>query len=176
MKKTFKKTIITLSVIFGSVLLHSCIKDDLTDDSKALKAGDQCPAFSTKDINGQTHNLPDPNKPTVILFFDSECPDCRRQIPVVQQLYDKYKDGCHFIALGREHNEQEVKDYVSREGFTFPFAADPGARIYSKFAGVIVPRVYIVNDRTILLSTTDKESLSYKAGCDLLDNLLRPTE
>ena len=90
-------------------------------------------------------------------FFATWCGPCNSELPVMQNnIWDKYKDRPDFILviLGREHNEQEVRDFVENKHFTMPFAPDPNREIFKLYATQNIPRnVVIGKDGRILFQS-----------------------
>lgn len=149
----------------------SCGNDDSLSKAQTLDVGDSCPEFQVTDMNNGTHKMPDPDMPSVIYFFHTDCPDCQQQFPIIQQLFDEYKEKCHFIGIGRAQNAEDIKSYVLKMGYTLPVAADESRSIYNLFARRIVPRVYIVSNGIIRLATTDSNPLDYNKGHEILNQL-----
>lgn len=63
-----------------------------------------------------------------------------------KDLYNKYKDkGLIVLGVGREHDLDELKDFVVAKKLSFPVVADPDREIYSKYAKKQIPRNYVVD-------------------------------
>jgi peroxiredoxin len=99
-----RKTPLVLAVVLilaftGAFFLHRSSQQGKPADSggetplSTPSAGTTAPAFSLKDISG---NIVDASnflgKPTVINFFATWCPPCRKEIPGFVDVYNKYKD------------------------------------------------------------------------------------
>ena len=83
----------------------------------------------------------------MINFFATWCGPCLQELPVLQKnVWDKFKGNENFqlIILGRQHNETEVKNFVTGKKFTMPFAPDPERKIYSLYATQFIPRNVII--------------------------------
>lgn len=69
-------------------------------------------------------------KPVLLVFWATWCPHCKREMPSVEERFQKYKDrGLEIIAVTRNSRGQttdKVREYLSQNGFTFPVAIDPG--------------------------------------------------
>ena len=119
-----------------------------TDQTTLTKVGDKAPAFSCKTTDGQAFDLAKQKGRIVLInFFATWCGPCNSELPVLQKnIWEKYKNNKSFslIILGREHNTQEVSDFVKTKGFTMPFAPDPGREIFKLYATQSIPRNVIV--------------------------------
>jgi peroxiredoxin len=135
-----------LPVLFLS--LSSLIIKAQSDTTTYTRIGDTAPAFSCNTIDGKVIDISKLHgKIVMINFFATWCPPCNKELPVLQKnIWDKYKNNKDFalLILGREHNEKEVKDFVSKKGFTMPFAPDPKREIFKLYASQTIPRNVIV--------------------------------
>lgn len=137
-----KIAILVLLFFLYPVAVHS------QDATTYHKVGDKAPAFICRTLDGQTINIARlRGKIILINFFATWCGPCNQELPVLQaDIWNKYKNNKKFvlIVLGREHSEQELKDWITKKGFIMPFAADPKREIYSLFAKESIPRNVII--------------------------------
>jgi peroxiredoxin len=68
-------------------------------------------------------------KPTLINFWASWCPPCRRELPALQAAYAKYKDEIGFIAVNVKEDPATVSAFAEELGLDFPIALDPDGQI-----------------------------------------------
>jgi peroxiredoxin len=68
-------------------------------------------------------------KPTLINFWASWCPPCRRELPALQAAYAKYKDKIGFIAVNVKEDPAVVSALAEELGLNFPIALDPDGQI-----------------------------------------------
>lgn len=130
-----------------ALLLVSCVKDDEMENV-GVGAGDMLPAFSVSLYGGENVNTADlRGKVAVIVFFSTECNDCRRELPVVQEVYESLTGdaGVAFVAISREEKSGAVADYWSEHALTMPVSEQPDRAVYNLFATVGVPRIYIAD-------------------------------
>ncbi|MDE6610679.1 MAG: TlpA family protein disulfide reductase [Muribaculaceae bacterium] len=129
------------------LLLVSCVKDD-EDENIGVGAGDSLPAFSVSLGGGGNVNSADlRGKVAVIVFFSTECNDCRRELPVMQEVYEGLADDpdVAFVAISREEEPGAAARYWSEHGLTIPMSEQPDRAVYNLFATVGVPRIYIAD-------------------------------
>ena len=69
---------------------------------------------------------------TLVVFFETWCPHCRREIPNVNALYrDTYRSRgltvLGFTKVTRSSTEATVRDFVAEHGLVFPIAKETGS-------------------------------------------------
>lgn len=138
-------------------LLSGCIKDDLPEDH-SLQPGDRVPAFSVTMSDGSTFSSSElQGKRGMIVFFNTECHDCRRELPKIQQAYDCVKDNPEYmvICIAREESEAEIAAYWRENDLTLPYSPQPDRAVYNLFATVSIPRVYLTNRDLVIEAVYD---------------------
>ena len=90
--------------------------------------------FSTADICGET----------VIVFFNTSCEDCRRELPRLNSYYlqRRMEKDFRMVAISREEDEASVAAYWEENGLSIPYSAQSDRMIYNLFASAVIPRVY----------------------------------
>lgn len=161
MKKLRHKVTLPL-MIYACLMLVTCNTQgcvtDKEPDGASLQVGDPLPEFSVKMNNGEivsTASLK--GKVGVIDFFNTGCPDCQKEFPVIQQLWDLY-DGdreVEIVSISREESEQSIMEYWIANDLSFPFSAQETRDVYALFARSIIPRIYISNPKGIITAMFD---------------------
>lgn len=131
-------------LLFSALLLSvSCIKDK--PEGADLSVGDTLPDFQVAMNDGSTVSDESLKQGvSLVMFFHTTCPDCQNVLPKVQSLYDEYAaKGVRFAIISREESSESVQKYWIEKGFTMPYSAQETREIYSKFARMRVPRIYI---------------------------------
>jgi peroxiredoxin len=78
-------------------------------------------------------------------------------------VWEPLKDNSNFVLLviGREHNEDELKNFAKKRKLDLPFYPDQDRAIFSQFAPNTIPRNYLIdpNGKVIYAATgyTEKE-------------------
>ncbi len=173
-----RHSLIFLFVIF----LSSCVKED--DPSPvSLSAGDRCPAFSVTLSDGTAVTTSDlAGRTTLLLFFDTTCPDCRNLLPVVEQVYKTIGSPTFshtpvvgaggsvdtpvdaevtgeplssymVLAISRAQSATAVLEYWKTNAFTIPVSPQPDSAVYNLFANTVIPRIYIVSPSLTITHT-----------------------
>ena len=100
-------------------------------DASAASASEQsdkqlAPDFSLDKLGGGTITLAEykGRKPVVLDFWATWCPNCRRDMPHLNTLYEKYKDQVEVIGIDLQENPSVVQKFITEKGITFPIAFD----------------------------------------------------
>lgn len=148
-----------------AVVLAGCVKEGGSDAKEKIRIGDEVPVFTVDNwLTGDDFRqysstelvgVGSTKMPTLIVFFNSTCPDCQREMPKIQQVYDALPDYPDFrlVTIGRDETPASVEGYWnSVDGskgkgtqFTMPWYVDPDREVYNMFADTYIPRLYLVD-------------------------------
>jgi len=111
-------------------------------------ANAKAPDFSLQQLNGETITLAQyrGQKPVILDFWASWCPNCRRDMPRLNRWYEKYKDQVEVIGINLQENPSVVERYVSSTGISFPIALDPRGSA-SRAYGVRYTNFHVLIDK-----------------------------
>lgn len=152
-----KKTATFICVVMGLLLSagFGCVGEK-EEPEWCLRPGDALPAFEVMTIDGKRVSFTDSYEAEmVIVFFNTDCPDCRRELPELQKRYDENQllpesDRDIYICIAREEGEADIVGYWEANHLTLPVSPQPDRRIYSLFASVGIPRIFYARDSKIL--------------------------
>ena len=117
------------------------------------------PEFSAKSVQGgavSSRTLA--GKGYIVNFFGSWCPYCRKEIPDMAALQEKYeKKGFTFIGMAYRDNEQSMPDFIREQGINYPIVMADEAILDSyerHVSGGVrsVPALFAINRDGRLLS------------------------
>lgn len=153
------KNLLRLSGILLLMLFTSCVVEK-EEEEWTLPVGSALPQFGILMDDGRTLTHEDfVGRTGVIVFFNTTCPDCQRELPLLQQAYeDSLAAGSDalFVCIAREENESAIRGYWESEGLTLPFSPQPDRRIYNLFATIGIPRIFVTGaDGRVRLSLTE---------------------
>lgn len=129
------------------ILLTSCaLGGDVTGDADTEKVtvGRKWPNFSVVLTDGGSVDSSELNKqPSVVVFFNTACHDCQRELPVVEKLYKEYASKARFLCISRAEEQPAVDAFWNKHGLTLPVSAQPTKEVFQLFATRTIPRIYI---------------------------------
>jgi peroxiredoxin len=124
-----------------------CNDPQFTDALAKLAAADsarQSADFALKDLEGESWHLQELRGKVVLLnFWATWCPPCRKEMPDLQALYDKYK-GQGFIVLSISDEEAaKVTPFIQQNHITYPVMLDPGRKVNDLFQVDGIPKSFV---------------------------------
>lgn len=147
-----------LLFFLSACMFFSCVKEEENGSGFELKKGDSLPDFTISNSKESVSTSDLQNKTSLIIFFSTTCGDCRQALPDIQELYDTYRENpsVRILLIARGQTEAEVQESFGKAGYTMEFFADPEQKIYSLFAGSIIPRLFLAGkDGKINLTQTE---------------------
>lgn len=156
------------------VFLH---REEVSAGENIVEPGDVLPDFSAVLNDGSelsTQSLK--GKVAVLIFFHTECPDCQKELPVIQRLYEEYaaNEEVAIYAISREEGEEEVADYWEKNSLTIPYSAQDDRRVYELFSTSGIPRVYVCRrDGTVVSMYSDNPIATYSQLSEDVENTLK---
>lgn len=153
-----KKTIILYISLVFSILFTACVNEE-EPEVVSVSVGDRCPDFSVILNNGTTVSTSDlKGKKSIIVFFNTGCGDCRKELPEIQKTYDYILTNeldINLICISRAQGEEEISRYWKENNFTLPYSAQNDKSVYNLFASAIIPRIYIISPSLKILHEWD---------------------
>jgi peroxiredoxin len=109
------------------------------DDRKREQAD-----FSLKDLTRKTWRLSDlKGKVVVVNFWATWCPPCRKEMPDLQALYDRFAAQNMVILAISDEEIEKVQPFIHERGVTFPVLLDPGRKANEAFVVEGIPKTFV---------------------------------
>jgi cytochrome c-type biogenesis protein len=135
--------------------------DENSDNTENEEKPEYPPAydFTLTDQYGNTHTLSDYKGKVVFLnFWASWCGPCKKEMPDIEELYQKYnlnQDEVVFLGVANPkskdypHNSDEEKDeilkFLDENGYTFPTVFDETGEILMNYYITAFPTTFMIN-------------------------------
>lgn len=136
--------------------------------------------FTLTDQFGNSHTLSDYKGKTVFLnFWATWCPPCRREMPDIQKLYERYQEeedpevvilGVAAPDYGDEGSREEIIQFLEENGYTYPVVMDEGGELFMTYGVFSYPTTFMI-DR-------DGNVFGYAAGqlsMEMMESIIRQT-
>lgn len=101
-------------------------------------------SFTLTGIDGKTYALKDlRGKVVIVNFWATWCPPCRKEMPDLQQIYQRFSErGLVVLAISDEPADT-VKPFIAKQGYTFPVLLDPDGKVKSAFKVEGIPKTFV---------------------------------
>lgn len=139
--------IVALVALVGSIVRFSLVEKPQIKERGGIKKGTIAPSFILKDLTEKEVNLAKYRGKVVIIdFWATWCPPCRKELPHIQKIYDKYKNKKVIVlAITSESNIEKVKDFIEEGGYTFPILIDGRREANSAYGVSAIPMLFVLD-------------------------------
>lgn len=149
----------------------------ITDSKTGKKIFQLSDKKTQKDKDGKTV----PGVWTVLDFWASWCPDCRRDMPMVKAIYDKYNTKIQVVGVSFDTDEAKMKKYLGDNQYSWlqycEFKKWKETKISKDYHISWIPTSYLINpEGKVAFSTVKAEEMMKKL--DSLDQAgaLKPAQ
>jgi peroxiredoxin len=144
------------------------------DRENAVQAGAKPPAFTAKDLSGQSHSPAQYRGKVVLIdFWATWCGPCLAELPAVKAVYEKYRDR-GFVVLGVNLDEERgaVERFVKAQGLAWPQLFDGKGwknEIAQSYGVTAIPRAILVDREGVIRHASIRGSELDGAVAELID-------
>ena len=117
-----------------------------------LQIGDQAPEFSLSWLDGTTTDQSANNKkPTLLVFFETDCPTCRLTIPYLNRLAS-HPANANVIGISQD-SEAATRELVEQLPIEFPVVLDRDLNVSRAYDPVAVPTLFLIGEGGTVIAT-----------------------
>ena len=124
-----------------------CDDPQFSEALSKLEAADtarQHADFTLSDLQGKPWHLRDlRGKVVLVNFWATWCPPCRKEMPDLQALYDKYKDQGFVVVSISDEQAAKVQPFITERKITYPVLLDPGRKVNDLFQVEGIPKSFV---------------------------------
>jgi peroxiredoxin len=109
------------------------------DDAARQKAD-----FTLTDLQGKSWHLHDLHGKVVLInFWATWCPPCRKEMPDLQALYEKYEDQGFVVLAISDEETAKVAPFIAERKISYPVLLDPGRKANKAFMVEGIPKSFV---------------------------------
>jgi peroxiredoxin len=109
------------------------------DDAARQKAD-----FTLSDLQGKAWHLRDlSGKVVLVNFWATWCPPCRKEMPDLQALYDRFKEKGFVVLSISDEETAKVSPFIAEHKISYPVLLDPGRKINDEFIVEGIPKSFV---------------------------------
>lgn len=129
------KLALTLIVLMGGSLCF------------AVESGDSAPDFTLKSKSHGNYKLSEQvGNVLLVNFWASWCGPCREEMPLLQDLQDKYEDvGFSIVAINVDENSELANNFLAKVDVDYPILYDNTAQVSQLYQVEAMPTTVIVD-------------------------------
>lgn len=100
--------------------------------------------FTLNDLQGESWTLKAlQGKVVLVNFWATWCPPCRKEMPDLDALYQRFKDQGLIILSISDEEVDKVKSYLAEKPVTYPILLDPGRKVNDLFRINGIPKSFV---------------------------------
>ena len=104
------------------------------------------PDFALTTMEGEEIRFADlVGKPLLLNIWATWCPPCREELPFFQQAFEKYAENITFVFLSVDDEKEEVEEFITENGYTFPVYLDSGSNCLITYGINSIPVTVLVD-------------------------------
>jgi len=110
------------------------------DDERRQQAN-----FTLTDLQGKSWTLKDlKGKVVLVNFWATWCPPCRKEMPDLEALYNRFKgQGFVILAISEDEETNKVPPFIAERKISYPILLDPGQKVNNLFQVDGIPKSFV---------------------------------
>lgn len=145
-------------------------------ESAGPVVGSNAPQFSLKNLAGNNVGLRQvvgENKVTLVNFWATWCPPCRKEIPELNKIYSNYRNkSVEILGVNLQEDAQTLASFVANNEMKFPVLLDIDGKIGEKYRVYYIPTTFVL-DRKGKIREIIQGGASYERLKDAIERTLK---
>lgn len=140
----------TLLIVFvGCIFIAGCGDSESKKREPINLNQRSAPDFTAQTIDGEEIRLSDfkRHKAVIVDVWATWCPPCQREMPLLEQIYQKYGKKLEIIAVSvdKPTDIDKIRKFISDKKITFKIIHDTNGDISRKFPSQAIPFLTVIN-------------------------------
>ena len=113
--------------------------------------------ITLSDLQGKQWTLHElKGKVVLVSFWATWCPPCRKEMPDLEALYERFKDqGFVVLAISNE-KEEKVRPFIEKAKYSYPVLLDLDGKVSERYAVEGIPHSFVFNrEGKLVAQSTD---------------------
>lgn len=121
-----------------------------------IEIGKVAPDFELSKLDGTKVKLSDlKGKKVIVNFWATWCGPCQREMPDMQEFYNKYQKDVEILAVNYTASEgtdgkEKVRKFAEEKGVTFPILLDTDIKVTTTYKVITIPTSYFVDTKGVI--------------------------
>ena len=118
----------------------------------AVNQGTLAPEIGLKDRGGKAVQLSQLKGSVVVVdFWASWCAPCREELPVLEALYQKYREkGLVVVGVNQDADEAKMAKFLRAKPLSFPIVHDAEGAVARRYAPPKMPSSYVIDRKGLI--------------------------
>jgi thiol-disulfide isomerase/thioredoxin len=89
---------------------------------------------------------------SLLVFWEKWCPHCRKEMPALEETYQKYKGKMSFVGLTKQSkntSDEDIQSFIDENKITYPIGKEDGSAS-NAYAVSGIPAAALVKDGTVV--------------------------
>lgn len=100
--------------------------------------------FTLADLDGKRWTLSALHGKVVLVnFWATWCPPCRKEMPDLNALYQRFKSQGFVILAISDEEAAKVKPFIAQHGYAYPILLDPGRKVNDAYQVDGIPKSFV---------------------------------
>ncbi len=113
----------------------------------AVRISEAGAEFKLPGLQGSMHGLPR-GEVTLLNFWATWCPPCRKEIPSMTELHRKFKDrGLKIVAVSVDKSREHLASFVREQGMPFQVLHDADSAVSHAYGVYRYPESFLIDKR-----------------------------
>lgn len=163
-------------LLAGLLVLIVLVWGLLKPGPASLQVGEQAPDFTLSLLDGGEIRLRELRGQVVVLnFWASWCGPCRLEAPVLEQVWNAYRDKAAFVGIAHDDTQQRARAFVRHYGVTYPHGLDMGGDIARAYGLTGVPETFVIDREGVVRAHRLGTIIEAKVLAGMIEEALSPS-